>query len=104
MSVIKSKLVSTKGFWTHFLCFQLVFFIIVRPFSRSLYRRINKNVAELLWLQLIWLFDWWACIKVGDFHESCCGLHRGIIVWYVIRLVVAADQFIRRCRDSRVNW
>ncbi|CAH2036388.1 unnamed protein product, partial [Thlaspi arvense] len=49
---------------------QLVFFIIVRPFSRSLYRRINKTVAELLWLQLIWLIDWWACIKINLYADA----------------------------------
>ncbi|KFK35863.1 hypothetical protein AALP_AA4G046700 [Arabis alpina] len=49
---------------------QLVFFIIVRPFSRSLYGRINKNVAELLWLQLIWLVDWWACIKINLYADE----------------------------------
>ncbi|KAL1197995.1 1-acyl-sn-glycerol-3-phosphate acyltransferase 3 [Cardamine amara subsp. amara] len=49
---------------------QLVFFIIVRPFSRNLYRRINKTVAELLWLQLIWLIDWWACIKINLYADA----------------------------------
>jgi hypothetical protein len=32
-----------------------------------MYRRINKIVAELLWLELIWLIDWWAGVKVMDF-------------------------------------
>ncbi|KAJ1265539.1 hypothetical protein BS78_08G083300 [Paspalum vaginatum] len=36
---------------------QAVFFvsITIRPLSKSLYRRINRFLAELLWLQLIWL-------------------------------------------------
>ncbi|CAH8255267.1 unnamed protein product [Arabidopsis lyrata] len=74
---------------------QLVFFIIVRPFSRSLYRRINKNVAELLWLQLIWLSDWWACIKInlyadaetleliGKEHALVLSNHRSDIDWLI---------------------
>ncbi|CAL5437886.1 unnamed protein product [Camellia sinensis] len=49
---------------------QAIFFIIVRPFSMSMYRRINKVVAELLWLEIIWLFDWWADIKVDLFIDS----------------------------------
>ncbi|CAN8288312.1 unnamed protein product [Cochlearia groenlandica] len=74
---------------------QLLFFIIVRPFSRSLYRRINKTVAELLWLQLIWLIDWWACIKInlyadeetlelfGKEHALVLCNHRSDIDWLI---------------------
>lgn len=74
---------------------QLVFFIIVRPFSKSLYRRINKTVVELLWLQLIWLIDWWACIKVnlyadadtlqllGKEHALVLSNHRSDIDWLI---------------------
>ena len=32
--------------------------------SKNRYRKINKVVAELLWLELIWLIDWWAGVKV----------------------------------------
>lgn len=39
-------------------------YVLVRPLCKKLYRRINKVVAELLWLELIWLFDWWAGAKV----------------------------------------
>lgn len=39
-------------------------FVLVRPLSKSTYRRINRVVAELLWLELIWLVDWWAGVKV----------------------------------------
>ncbi|KAJ4882160.1 1-acyl-sn-glycerol-3-phosphate acyltransferase 3 [Raphanus sativus] len=49
---------------------QLVLFIFVRPVSRSLHRRINTSVAELLWLQLIWLVDWWACIKINLYADA----------------------------------
>lgn len=50
-----------------YLPFQAVFFILVRPLSKNMYRRINKVVAELLWLELIWLIDWWAGVKVMNF-------------------------------------
>ncbi|KAF8090793.1 hypothetical protein N665_0467s0022 [Sinapis alba] len=49
---------------------QLVLFIFVRPVSRSLYRRINTSVVELLWLQLIWLVDWWDCIKINLYADA----------------------------------
>lgn len=43
---------------------QAICFVLVRPLSRNTYRRINRVVAELLWLELIWLVDWWAGVKV----------------------------------------
>ncbi|CAL9132040.1 unnamed protein product [Musa acuminata var. zebrina] len=49
---------------------QAIFFITIRPFSKSLYRKINRVVAELLWLQVIWLVDWWAGVKVQLFADS----------------------------------
>ncbi|XP_062171892.1 1-acyl-sn-glycerol-3-phosphate acyltransferase 2-like [Alnus glutinosa] len=49
---------------------QAVFFILVRPLSKNMYRRINKIVAELLWLELIWLIDWWAGVKVEVYTDS----------------------------------
>ncbi|WOL11676.1 1-acyl-sn-glycerol-3-phosphate acyltransferase PLS1-like [Canna indica] len=49
---------------------QATFFILIRPFSKSLYRRINRVVAELLWLQLVWLVDWWAGVKVQLYADS----------------------------------
>ncbi|KAL0558786.1 hypothetical protein IC582_003368 [Cucumis melo] len=46
---------------------QAFIFVLVRPISKCLFRRINKVVAELLWLELIWLIDWWAEAKVSRF-------------------------------------
>lgn len=43
---------------------QAILFVLIRPVSRNLYRRINRSLAELLWLQLIWLVDWWAGVQV----------------------------------------
>lgn len=74
---------------------QAVFFILVRPLSKNMYRRINKVVAELLWMELIWLFDWWAGIKVdlyvdldtfqlmGKEHALVICNHRSDIDWLV---------------------
>jgi hypothetical protein len=39
----------------------------VRPISKNLHRRINRLLAELLWLELVWIFDWWAGVKVFKF-------------------------------------
>ncbi|XP_019066789.1 1-acyl-sn-glycerol-3-phosphate acyltransferase PLS1 isoform X1 [Solanum lycopersicum] len=57
---------------TLFRCFyfQVVLFILVRPFSKNIFRRINKEVAELLWLEIIWLFDWWANVKVELYTDQ----------------------------------
>ncbi|XP_011080283.1 1-acyl-sn-glycerol-3-phosphate acyltransferase 2 isoform X1 [Sesamum indicum] len=49
---------------------QAVLFVLIRPVSKSAYRRINKEIIELLWLELIWLFDWWANIKVELFVDQ----------------------------------
>ncbi|KAJ0982343.1 hypothetical protein J5N97_010598 [Dioscorea zingiberensis] len=49
---------------------QAAFFVTVRPFSKNLYRRINRVVAELLWLQLVWLVDWWAGVEVRVYADS----------------------------------
>ncbi|KAG4137905.1 hypothetical protein ERO13_D07G101301v2 [Gossypium hirsutum] len=43
---------------------QAVCFVLIRPLSKKMYRKINRVVAELLWLQLVWLVDWWAGVKV----------------------------------------
>ncbi|CAN1354779.1 1-acyl-sn-glycerol-3-phosphate acyltransferase 3 [Linum perenne] len=74
---------------------QAVVFLTLRPFSKSLYRRVNKVVAELLWLELIWLFDWWANLKViytkkwllsnyaGKEHGLLICNHRSDVDWLV---------------------
>ncbi|KAL1539938.1 1-acyl-sn-glycerol-3-phosphate acyltransferase 2 [Salvia divinorum] len=49
---------------------QVFFYILVRPFSRNAFRRINKEIMELLSLELIWLFDWWANNKVQLFADK----------------------------------
>ncbi|KAF3452546.1 hypothetical protein FNV43_RR02979 [Rhamnella rubrinervis] len=82
-----------SGFIVNLL--QAVFFILVRPLSKGMYRRINKVIAELLWLQLIWLIDWWAAIKVevhadsetfrllGKEHALLICNHRSDIDWLI---------------------
>ncbi|KAJ3698493.1 hypothetical protein LUZ61_002198 [Rhynchospora tenuis] len=51
-------------------CIQGILFVMLRPFTRNLYRRINRHLAELLWLQLLWLVHWWAGIKVELYGDS----------------------------------
>ncbi|CAM8930046.1 unnamed protein product [Rhodiola kirilowii] len=75
--------------------FQALFFVTVRPFSKNTYRRINRVLAELLWLELVWLVDWWAglkiCVytdnetfeKIGKEHALLICNHRSDIDWLV---------------------
>ncbi|XP_059646330.1 1-acyl-sn-glycerol-3-phosphate acyltransferase 2-like [Cornus florida] len=49
---------------------QAIFFVLVRPFSKNTYRRINRVVAELLWVELVWLIDWWAGVKIQVYTDS----------------------------------
>ncbi|XAR69442.1 1-acylglycerol-3-phosphate O-acyltransferase [Bertholletia excelsa] len=49
---------------------QAICFVLVRPLSKNTYRKINRVVAELLWLELVWLVDWWAGVKIKLFTDS----------------------------------
>lgn len=74
---------------------QGIFFALVRPISKNTYRIINRVVAELLWLQLVWLFDWSAHVKVqlymdpdeyklmGKEHALFIPNHRSDVDWLV---------------------
>ncbi|RAL45864.1 hypothetical protein DM860_006018 [Cuscuta australis] len=74
---------------------QAMIFVLVRPISKNVYRRINKEVVELLWLQPVWLFEWWANIKVelyvdqktydvvGEEHALLISNHKSDIDWLV---------------------
>uniref|UniRef100_K3ZEU9 1-acylglycerol-3-phosphate O-acyltransferase n=1 Tax=Setaria italica TaxID=4555 RepID=K3ZEU9_SETIT len=74
---------------------QAVVFLSIRPLSMSLHRRINGFLAELLWLQPVWLLDWWAGVKVklhadpethqlmGKEHALVISNHRGDIDWLI---------------------
>ncbi|XP_019187576.1 PREDICTED: 1-acyl-sn-glycerol-3-phosphate acyltransferase 2-like [Ipomoea nil] len=74
---------------------QATCFILIRPLSKSLYRRINRVFAELLWLEVVWLVDWWAGVKIkvytdpetrklmGKEHALLICNHRSDIDWLV---------------------
>ncbi|KAL7092839.1 hypothetical protein ACP275_11G007100 [Erythranthe tilingii] len=49
---------------------QAVCYVLIRPVSKNTYRRINRQVAELLWLELVWLIDWWAGVKIELYADS----------------------------------
>ncbi|WVY99358.1 hypothetical protein V8G54_025428 [Vigna mungo] len=49
---------------------QAIFFVLLRPISKNCYRRVNKLLTESLWLELIWLIDWWAGIKIELHTDS----------------------------------
>ncbi|PIA53528.1 hypothetical protein AQUCO_00900247v1 [Aquilegia coerulea] len=75
--------------------FQVICFVLIRPLSKNTYRKINRVVAELLWLQLVWLIDWWAHVKIqlymdseefklmGKEHALLIANHRSDIDWLV---------------------
>lgn len=74
---------------------QAIIFVTVRPFSKSLFRRMNRLVAELLWLELVWIVDWWAGVKVrlytddetlnmmGKEHALVIANHKSDIDWLI---------------------
>ncbi|KAK9125964.1 hypothetical protein Scep_014810 [Stephania cephalantha] len=49
---------------------QAICFVVIRPLSKNTYRKINRVLVELLWLELIWLIDWWAHVKVQLYTDS----------------------------------
>ncbi|KAI5682955.1 hypothetical protein M9H77_04183 [Catharanthus roseus] len=75
--------------------FQAIFFVLVRPLSKNTYRRINRVLSELLWLELVWIVDWWAGVKIqlytdsetfqmmGKEHALVVSNHRSDIDWLV---------------------
>ncbi|KAG7017581.1 1-acyl-sn-glycerol-3-phosphate acyltransferase 2 [Cucurbita argyrosperma subsp. argyrosperma] len=74
---------------------QATCFVLIRPLTKNGYRRINRLVAELLWLELVWLVDWWAGVKIkvyadretlklmGKEHALVVSNHRSDIDWLV---------------------
>ncbi|KAK6779016.1 hypothetical protein RDI58_025734 [Solanum bulbocastanum] len=74
---------------------QAACFVFIRPFSKSIYRRINRIFAELLWLELVWLVDWRAGVEIklytdpetfrlmGKEHALLIANHRSDIDWLV---------------------
>uniref|UniRef100_A0A0C9RVC8 1-acylglycerol-3-phosphate O-acyltransferase n=1 Tax=Wollemia nobilis TaxID=56998 RepID=A0A0C9RVC8_9CONI len=76
-------------------CIQILCFIILWPFSKRLYRMANRVVAELLWIELVWLVDWWAGLKIriyadpetlqfmGKEHALVISNHRSDVDWLV---------------------
>ncbi|KAL7601743.1 hypothetical protein Lser_V15G26336 [Lactuca serriola] len=74
---------------------QAIIYVTIRPFSKSIFRRINRMVAELLWLELVWIVDWWAGVKVclytdpetlemmGKEHALVIANHKSDIDWLI---------------------
>ncbi|KNA12135.1 hypothetical protein SOVF_128630 [Spinacia oleracea] len=74
---------------------QAACFVLVRPLSKNIYRRINRFVAELLWLELVWIVDWWAGVQIkvftdpetfqqmGKEHALVVSNHKSDIDWLV---------------------
>ncbi|KAK6235606.1 hypothetical protein SCA6_010943 [Theobroma cacao] len=43
---------------------QVACYLTIRPLSKSTFRRINGAVSEVLWLELVWLMEWWSGCEV----------------------------------------
>ncbi|XP_040942440.1 1-acyl-sn-glycerol-3-phosphate acyltransferase 2-like [Gossypium hirsutum] len=50
--------------------FQAVSFVLIWPLSKNTYRTINTVALELLLLEIIWLVDSWAGVKVRNMPSS----------------------------------
>ncbi|XP_050893662.1 1-acyl-sn-glycerol-3-phosphate acyltransferase 3 [Lathyrus oleraceus] len=49
---------------------QVVVYVLFRPISRYYYKKVNKVLTEVLWLELIWLVDWWAGVEIELYADS----------------------------------
>ncbi|XWS52512.1 hypothetical protein CRYUN_Cryun11dG0076900 [Craigia yunnanensis] len=48
----------------YYLYFQVACYLTIRLLSKSRFRRINGAVTELLWLELVWMMEWWSGFEV----------------------------------------
>ncbi|KAK8943851.1 1-acyl-sn-glycerol-3-phosphate acyltransferase PLS1 [Platanthera guangdongensis] len=74
---------------------QAACYAIIRPLSKNTYRKVNRRIVELLWLQLVWLVDWWAGVQIrlyadsetfqsmGKEHALVVSNHRSDIDWVI---------------------
>ncbi|CAN0909978.1 1-acyl-sn-glycerol-3-phosphate acyltransferase 2 [Linum grandiflorum] len=75
MSIVAAAVVVPLGVFFFFSglvvnLIQAACFVLVRPVSKSSYRIVNRAVAELLWLELVWIVDWWAGVKIELYTDS----------------------------------
>ncbi|XP_058223955.1 1-acyl-sn-glycerol-3-phosphate acyltransferase 2-like isoform X2 [Rhododendron vialii] len=75
---------------------QATCFVFIWPLSRSLFRRINGVVVQMLWLEFLFCLQWWAGIKVqlytdsktykllGKEHALIIPNHRHDVDWLVV--------------------
>ncbi|XP_022753682.1 1-acyl-sn-glycerol-3-phosphate acyltransferase 2-like [Durio zibethinus] len=43
---------------------QVACYLTIRPLSKSRFRRINGAITELLWLEVVWMMEWWSGFEV----------------------------------------
>ncbi|KAK8559725.1 hypothetical protein V6N13_016461 [Hibiscus sabdariffa] len=43
---------------------QVICYVTIRPVSKSKFRRINGAITELLWLESVWMMEWWSGFEV----------------------------------------
>eukprot|EP00850_Spirogloea_muscicola_P001422 SM000005S17219 [mRNA] locus=s5:876597:879365:- [translate_table: standard] len=99
-NVVSMVVIATLGLM--FLCsgllvniIQLLSMLVLLPFSRELYRKMNMVLLDAFWSQLVWLVEWWGRSEVrvytdagtfemmGKEHALLICNHRSDIDWVV---------------------
>ncbi|XP_072178491.1 1-acyl-sn-glycerol-3-phosphate acyltransferase gamma-like [Diadema setosum] len=91
------------------------FTVVVWPFSKQWYRSLNGHIINLLWLQLVWLTDYWSGSKVhfhaeDDFLKKVEGRHALLVVnhkqdvdWLVIWQLAERFKMMRGAKCLMKN-
>ncbi|KAB2068233.1 hypothetical protein ES319_A08G017200v1 [Gossypium barbadense] len=49
---------------------QVSCYLTIWPVSKSTFRRINGAITELLWLEVVWLMEWWSGFEVKVYTDA----------------------------------
>eukprot|EP00850_Spirogloea_muscicola_P009615 SM000054S18101 [mRNA] locus=s54:470347:473111:- [translate_table: standard] len=74
-NVVSMVVIATLGLM--FLCsgllvniIQLLSMLVMLPFSRELYRKVNMVLLDAFWSQLVWLVEWWGRSEVRVYADA----------------------------------
>eukprot|EP00850_Spirogloea_muscicola_P007874 SM000041S15433 [mRNA] locus=s41:68104:70878:- [translate_table: standard] len=115
-NVVSMVVIATLGLM--FLCsgllvniIQLLSMLVLLPFSRKLYRKVNMVLLDAFWSQLVWLVEWWGRSEVrvytdagtfemmGKEHALLICNHRSDIDWVVGWVLAKVGT-----AEERVSW
>ncbi|KAF8095783.1 hypothetical protein N665_0322s0004 [Sinapis alba] len=98
---------------------QAICYVFIRPLSKNTYRKINRVLAETLWLELVWIVDWWAGVKIlvfadnetfnrmGKEHALVVCNHRSDIDWlvgWILAQVIGWSMWFSEYLFLERNW